>query len=413
MKPSMLFHQSELGGALWDVLKPYNGWRENLLYGMFSNIYCSDPTPKELFESKGQLSNPFALGYILFGPMVFNFLSWLINASTRDGVRKLKFLSREGFLLNQAFETMVTHPSLKKTDIGKIKGTYFLCSRRAMIMAALRTESDIPLMLKTYFQGTVRAFFDKRMIVSDLDIIEKRLGTTVFDQDISLPRDYEYLQNIISKVFDIIVKRSEIERMALLKYCEEQGVNTSEKIGLVDVGYSGSIQIALSDLLGRPFMGYYFVHEKAESKSSIPGSIFRGYFGEFDKTDPKKNNLPIYRYSLLLESVLTAPIGQLISFQIGPMGTTPIYKEPGVSQKNFPLIHLIQEGTLQFIKDMLDLFGAQALDVEFPNDLIQRCYEMISIGDIRCGDLEPGLSVEDDFCGNGEIPVLKFYLGKK
>ncbi|VVB63914.1 Glycosyltransferase AglE [uncultured archaeon] len=409
MKPSVLFRQSEIGEILWGVLKPYKGWRENLLYGMIANLYCSDPSPIGFFESKQPLSDPFALGYTVFGPIVFNFLSWLIKASMKDGIKQLKFLSREGYLLSRAFDIIATHPNIKNAGMILPQGTYFLCSRRALIIASMRTEKNIPLLLNRAFQGTLRDFFNKRMNASDMAAIEDRLGAKVLDEDISLPRDYNKIYTNITKVFDILIRQAEDEREPLLQYYTEQGIIGSENVGLVDVGYSGSIQKALVDLLGRPLAGYYFVLEKTASELTTSGSILRAYFGEFIDTDPKKSTLPIYRHSLLMEAVLTSPDGQLVCFRRSPAGPVPVFKESGISQKEYPSIRRIHEGALKFVKDMLDLFGSAALDIEFSKDLVQSCYDLIVTGELKIGNLESVLSVEDDFSGHGEMPVLSWY----
>src|SRR5690606_20600336 len=109
-------------------------------YGMISNLFCSDPCPIDYFESKEPLSDPFNLGYTIFGPIVFNFLSWLIKVSKDDDIRELRFIAREGYLLNQAFEIIKTHQSIIKSEMTFPEASYFLCSRRAAIFAALRAE---------------------------------------------------------------------------------------------------------------------------------------------------------------------------------------------------------------------------------------------------------------------------------
>lgn len=407
MRPSVLFRLTGLGEALWGELKPYNGWRYNLLYGMIANYFCSDPYPKEFFDSREPLSDPFSFGYTVFGPIVFSFISWLIKVSSTDDVKKLKFISREGFLLNRALQIITTHQSINNGDIELPDGSYFLCSRRATIFAALRNEEDIPRLLDRHFQGTLRAFFEKRLNVSRMDAIENRLGKNELDTVVFLPRDYNKIYEHVIKVFDILAEQAETEREAFLQYCTEQGIDGSKKIGLVDVGYSASIQKAMNSMLGIPLAGYYFVTDEMASSLKLSGSICRAYFGDF--VDPLNSHIPIQRYSLLMESVLTAPDGQLLYFQSGSQGVKPIFKEHGISQRNFSTIFQIHEGSLKFVKDMLDSFGRDALDIDFPKDIIQRCYEMVINNRIEIGNLKLVLSVEDQFCGNEEISPLEFY----
>jgi len=73
MRPTALFRQSDLGQYFWEMMRPYNDWRGNLLYGMFANLYCSNPNERRVFNSKSPLDDPFAFGYVVFGPLIFNF----------------------------------------------------------------------------------------------------------------------------------------------------------------------------------------------------------------------------------------------------------------------------------------------------------------------------------------------------
>lgn len=407
MKPSVLFRQSLFGELLWEVLKPNERWEDNLLYGMVANLFCSDPNPKDFFESKEPMSDPFKLGYTICGPIVFNFLSWLIRVSKEDDIKELKFIAREGFLLNQAFEIIKNHPNIIKSEIILPNGSYLLCSRRAAIFAALIDEADIYRLLERHFQGTLRAFFEKRINVSDMGAIENRLGKDVLDQIVSLPENHNQIFTNIIKVFDILTNQAELERETFLQYCTEQGISSSGKIGIVDIGYSGSIQKALKSLLGYPLAGYYFVTDKMASELKSSGSICRAYFGEF--VDPLKSDIPIQRYSLLMEAILTAPAGQLIYFRHGIENVEPVFKKPGLSQKEFSTIKIIHDGVLKFVTDMLDSFGTAALDIEFSKDRIQCCYALVVNGMICIGKMKKFLSVEDEFCGNSEIPVLDQY----
>jgi glycosyltransferase involved in cell wall biosynthesis/FMN phosphatase YigB (HAD superfamily) len=407
MKPSSLFRESGLGRILWQLLDPNKGWRESLLFGLNANFFCSDSYPIEFFYSKKPLSDPFAFGYTVFGPIVFSFMSWLLREAKANGIDHLKFIAREGFLLNRAFELIRDHPKIKAQGIELPHGSYFLCSRRASIFAALRTPDDISRLLERHFTGTVRGFFNYRLNLQDMKEVERKLGAKILNRELLLPDHRGDLFNILLQVFEILAKQASNEREALLEYGRIQGLFADKRIGIVDVGYSGSIQKALSSLLGKPLAGYYFVTDTLAIPLQDRGSICRAYFGEF--IDPEKSKLPIQRYSLLLEAVMTAPSGQLLYFQKNNEEIEPVFREPGISQKEFEKISLIHEGILEFIKNILDSFGSNALDIEFPKDKIQLIYERVVKGDFDLGDLGRALSVEDNFCGNDELSALDIY----
>ena len=410
MKPSVIFRQSALGRIFFEIMQPHRGWKNSLLYGLISNRYSSSSNTGEscqLFDNMKVMHNPFEVGYTIIGPIIWNYLAWLIRTSIRDEVKQLKFVARDGFVLNQAYQMIFEYCNKHDSNRNLPRGDYFLCSRRAALIPSIRSVKDIERLLEKFFKGTLREFLTKRIEGIDMADIELRLGTRALDEPVSLPKDHGRLVSILVKVMDIILKQSETEREALLQYCEDQRFSKTEKTGLVDLGFAGSIQRSLATILDCSLVGYYFViHDNVKSIMS-DRSIYRGYFGEF--VSPLDCSVPVLRYHLLLESILTSPDGQLLYFHKIGDRIIPVFKEPGIAQKEFRTVDLIHKGTLNFIEDILDLFGADALDIEFPKDIIQRGYELAAIGKLDTGDLRDYLHVEDQYCNNDEIQVLSLY----
>jgi FMN phosphatase YigB (HAD superfamily) len=416
MKPSVIFRQSALGRILFEIIQPHRGWEHSLLYGLMSNRYSSSRNTDEsceLFDNMNVMHNHFEVGYTIIGPIIFNYLTWLIRTSIKDEVKQLKFIARDGFVLNQAYQMICEYCNRHDSNRNLPRGDYFLCSRRAALIPSIRGIKDTGRLLEKFFKGTLREFLTKRIEGIDMAEIELKLGARALDEPVSLPEDHRRLASILARVMDIIVKQSETEREALLQYCEDQKFSKNEKTGLVDLGFVGSIQRSLATILDCPMVGYYFViHDNAKSIMS-DRSIYRGYFGEF--VSPLDCSVPVLRYHLLLESILTSPDGQLLYFHKSGDSVIPVFKEPGIAQKEFQTVDLIHKGALHFIKDILNLFGADALDIEFPKDIIERGYELAAIGKLDTGDLKDYLHVEDQYCNNDEIQVLSFYsqLGDK
>ncbi len=408
MRPTALFRQSSIGARLWDGMIPFRGWRENLLFGKIANRLCSDPNQKQLIQSRHPFEDPYVFGYIVFGPIIFNFINWLIKESTRDRCEHLWFVAREGYLLKDAFDLVATHPDLPDLEEKLPTGRYFLCSRRTAVFAMLNTERDIPRLMEGKFRGTLRDFFTRRLCISTIAQVEVRLGSGTLDREISLPEEYDSIYQYVKQVLDVLAAEAQTERELLLEYCNAEGFLRSRRIGIVDMGYSGTAQSALAELLNSPIDGYYFVTETKALELARFGSRCRSCFAEY--VDPYDKKLPIHRYSLLLEAILTAPTGQVIRFERdASAGIVPVFKEWGVSQHQFQQIHRIHEGILQFIAEMIEEFGPAALEIEFPNDLVQLCYELVIEGDFDPASLRTALSVEDEYCGNDEISPLDLY----
>lgn len=413
MKPSVLFRQSAHGQYLWQMLNPRKGWRENLLYGMLSNHFCLDTYPYDFWYSKKPLSDPYALGYTVFGPFMHNFLAWAIRSARRDSITHLYFLSREGYAMQKMYSDIAGSAAFKRAGIELPGSSYLLASRRASLFAALRRPEDVLPLLEKHFTGTLRYLLEKRMNVSAANIqaIERVLGTDDLTRKVSLPEDYTEVRNSLFKVFDILELQAEVEREPLLSYYGGQGMKAGGKMGLVDAGYSCTIQKALVKLLDVPLNGYYIAIDNDADKTGGGGSLSRSYLG--GSANPALNALIVLKYRLLLEAILTAPQGQLLYFNAGREGVIPVFKPPGVAQKRFDIISRMQDGMQGFVRDMLYAFGAGMLDVEFPLQPVLLCYQMVATGMTGIGDLKAALSVEDEYCGTPELAVIDHYVNMK
>ncbi|QXO93524.1 hypothetical protein KSK55_09015 [Methanospirillum purgamenti] len=408
IRPTALFQMTDFGAQLWSTSDPYKNWRDNLLFGKYANFFCLKPNNNRMFSSSLSIEEPYSFGYIVFGPIIFNFIVWLIKNSQKKRCDHLWFLAREGHLLHSAYMLVVNH--LKKTDenVKYPTSEYFLCSRRSVTFPLLQMESDLHILLDGEYRGNLRDFFTKRLNVSSLSNIEDILGSQILEMKISLPEDYTILFGHLQKVLPQLLVEAQKERELFLAYCHSMGFDEEAQIGVVDLGYSGTIQKALMELLCSDIHGYYFITSNY-SKKVNRATVFEAYYGKIlDPSDIRQ--YPLFMYSLLLEAVLTSPKGQLIRFSSGLSGDIyPVFKEAGKSQIEFTRIDQIHKGILTFIEEMLDQFGDYALEIEFPIQNAQRCFIDVVNGAIDIGGLKGTLSVEDDHTGMGEINVLKHY----
>ena len=409
MRPGVLFRQSDPGRRLWELMAPYRGWRENLLFGKIANRLCSNVNKKQIIESSNVFDGAYSFGYIVFGPIIFNFMNWLIKNAERDRCQHLWFLSREGYLLNDIFSMIMAQAGLRNSFPS---ANYFLSSRRAALFAALESVEDIPLLLEGRYKGTLRDFLTKRLLLANISQIEASLGPNILDKPVSLPDDHQQISDHLARIFNLLLDDALSQRELLRDYCRNLGFEEEKSIAVVDLGYSGTIQYALAKVLQKPVQGYYFVTTSRISRLSSVNAICRAYYGE--NIEPRGVMPPIYKYSLLLEAVLTSPDGQLIRFeQEKTGGIHPVFKDPGLSQREFETVRLVHEGIRTFVKEMYDQFGPSAIDIEFPRDLVQLCFKMVAEGDIGIGSLDAMLSVEDEYCGNQEISPLGLYQKKR
>ena len=305
-------------------------------------------SPFVLHRSQGQwfIDDPREMGYACFGPILLYFTLWLYNLSRKRNIRHLLFLAREGYLLKELFQ--IAENALGKTGL---RQTYLLCSRRAVSVPALTSEQDILKLLDAPYQGSFENLLVSRF---GLDLGQTRgLATNqknlLHGDAVRLPEDRDRIATELLRIKKRILENAERERRAYLRYLKKIGAFDSEACGVIEIGFSGTIQKYLARLTGKATEGFYFVtSERAKGHPLV--KRMHSCFGSYLK--PNSGN-PVYDYSLILESVLTAPQGQLLRFD--PDGNA-VFAENVHSEAQWPIIRAIQLGIIDYVHKTIGWF---------------------------------------------------------
>ena len=341
------------------------------------------------------LKNFRELGYWLYGAPLLTFVLWLIQKTQSDGIERLLFLSRDGYFLQPLYKFVA-----EMLEIEPIASEYFLASRRAVTVASIREISQAKELIKLRFEGTQRKLFRERFgleLGSDEKIILPNLFSTT---------DSEAVANqIIDENAEKILKHAEIERKNYEKYISSLGGNF-ERVGVVDMGYSGTIQFYLQELIGKKFTGYYFATSATNRFGETAGERMRGCFTEND--DYGKTKSAVYRYQLLFETILTAPDAQLKHFDDNGK---PVFGEPEPGQKYFREISEIHAGIKDFCADVIEIFGEILLRVPIDKNFVD-CWVRAFVKDkkIVAPELREIFALDDEYCNTFHGNALDFYL---
>jgi hypothetical protein len=169
-------------------------------------------------------------------------------------------------------------------------------------------------------------------------------------------------------------------------------------IAVADLGYSGSIQKALSVLLETSVRGYYFAtYEDIEENSKID-NIFHGFFTE--KDHPLNTQSAVYRHSLVLESVLTSPEGQLACFKEDNGKILPVF---GKQNNHFGDLAQIHEGIKAYCSDGLKYFGRYIVDFEPGRMAAEYLFGRVILENRVDQAILSQLKVEDKYCSDGDL----------
>lgn len=254
------------------------------------------------------------LGYIYYGPMVFNFFIWLKqNISESD---LILFNSREGYFLNEIYEIFKTRYSLSKS-------VYFKTSRKIATNSAIYKESDIYDTFKQHrFQGSMSKLLQNRFSIK-VDV----KNDIYVDSLKQIPDLSEY-------IFDILeyCKRLRIEYGDYIS----NTIKDYKNILMVDTGFQGTIQSNLQKAYNFKCVGRYFLYKENSSLVDVKG------FFDFNLSK-LKNNL------VFLESVFIDQVGSYTDIKDGKF----INEETQKSFQYFNQKVKIIIGIKNFVNDML------------------------------------------------------------
>lgn len=353
---------------------------ENSLYmGMIINggLYNSPFSQK----SNGEpiLSDNKQFGYVGLGPLFTSFVVWLNKNHTND-IQYL-FLAREGYLLKMLYETYCNE--MKKDNSDSI---YFLTSRRAVSVAAINDEKDIREILTQYYKGTCTNLIDARL--------GYKLPIEFNDQMVQMPNDIDVVMDMLSPYINDIIIQANKEKDMYKKYIENV-VNTNYHSVVIDVGYSGTIQYYLTKLMNKKIDGNYlctWIDKKPERLGCKCDALF-------PVNNPNEEfSSKIFSNQLLLEAVLQAPFGQLLSFELKDKNIHPIYKDDNIVPD---FVTELQMGINEFVKEYAEImFNIKDMPDESSN-LAADIFNIFSLGDTFTSEMCKNLSVQDDYCSNG------------
>jgi FMN phosphatase YigB (HAD superfamily) len=367
-------------------------WGTDLLLGPVTATLANDPFLAGAVFDPVVVAGADDLGYAAFGPVVMAFLVWMAQHPALADVDHLYFLAREGHLLRQLWERVraTGRPDLPAS-------TYLLTSRRASMAAAQAVSFDADQILQGFgFDGTVR-----EMLASRIGLVLPE-GEELADLRLTLPDDDVAARKILNELEDVIVAHGAGELEHMVGYLRQVGLagpSTAgpSAAGVVDIGYSATIQKHLQVLVGRGLTGFYMgTLSKANEVTATGGAAYGCFAEDVPKWTPTS---PFHRYSILLEAFLTAPQGQVERAEIHGHDVVHHFRPEYRTAGELEVIECLHAGATRYCEDLLRSYGTAILDVPIDLAAVLDLVTMVATGAIRSPAATSALVVDDDFCG--------------
>ncbi len=368
--------------------------RNNLAPVFYSNFSSLDLVPP----------NFHALGYTVLGPLVLSFVQWLAEQASQDGIERLYFLSREGEFLKKVYDVWGRHLiDLPASD-------YIVLSRRAVTVPMIRGIEQVEAIARTrYFENHVSAFVRERygLVLTDDEWSVFARQALLNADDLIEVKDgqIEHLRPLLVALLPRILMQAQTERPGVMRYLNQLGLNDGKKNALVDVGYSGTIQGRLNELLDVKVHGYYMMTDcRAESVADQYAVTVKGCFEHY--VDSLADNTTMLGQSFELEKLLSSDEAQIVRHNLLPGGdTAPEYRALSPDEVRVQTVRAeIRKGALKFVDDAIATRAQLLGDFIVPTTVARQLFRaLVKQPSEREKALLRELVLDDYYCGRGLV----------
>lgn len=345
----------DMANAVWEFM----GTRTIL--AVVANYLFDYPDVSFNCDSDFNIS-PVYVGYYLLGTHIYAICDWLYSDTKNSDVKKIHFVSRDGYVVKQAYDMFVNGCENAPAS------NYLYLSRKSLAMLDVKSNIDLysfvsKLNVLNYspvkFLNIFRQFINSEDYEMLLSLIKKKYKKS---ENINFGSKYEfelYLKDFIRDYsgyihFDECGKQLRNYFAKLIEYGD----------CIFDVGYSGRAEDSLSSILGFPINSYY-LHSNSEMLN---------YRMEHSKFCTKT----FYGF----KPAVTGVMREHMLMQLGPSNIgydletmKPIFEEYNIDYQTKFITQIVQNSALKFVRDIVDKFAEDRFNLYFRKEDISRPLE--------------------------------------
>lgn len=292
----------------------------------------------------------YNFGVEFIAPIYIGFVSWL--SGVVEGKDNLYFLARDGYIPHKLYNM------IQAQNENLPEGKYIYASRRGyQYPHLLKVHKNEAIAILTAFNSNLGQTITLKEILSNIGLDSIKYLDKIHQFNIpscDAPIEYgESLHNVrkfLCHIWDDIELVLQEELKLLQEYFKQVGMDEYEKINIVDIGWRGSTQLAIKDILEKEINGYYF-----GTLENMYGDIMSNSYGyAFDLGVPLDKRSFIMNNVMLYELIFSAPEKSLIKFKKEVNGNiSPILKNVENNEEIYKYISYFQEGAMQVFKEYL------------------------------------------------------------
>lgn len=285
-----------------------------------------------------------SIGYEVLGPMLLGYCKWLNKNLQENSIEKVFFLSREGRLLQKAYNILFPQ--------AKIKQCYLYVSRQALtvpLLADVNNFNEMVEVMKVFFHNpslqTLRTMCD-----INVEFFEKSLNSINLNENTKIHQiPDEKKEKVYSIIKDLGNEKFKRQKAYVIKYLDEMGFDG--RVAVCDIGWAGTMQKALEKYSRNEnvkIWGYYLGVRDMEEQKCYKNSKRYGYLFE-----PGKNNefnLMARFTTGIFETLFLNLQGSVQQYVATNEGILPILLKTEYREKEGKIIQYIHDSALEFLE---------------------------------------------------------------
>ena len=189
----------------------------------------------------------YDIGFWILGPVLANFIHRAIDRINQENIELVLFPAREGFVLQEIFQKIKPHALYNK----KVRESYCFLTRKITFPASvvhIGIREAIKGFSFTEFPSIRTMLMRLGMEPDRFENLARKCGFDSIDCEIIDPfEDFNFLRFTQHPEFRQSLEQNHRKHYSLLdKYLEQLGFWDSQRVAIVDVGWQGTVQDALT-----------------------------------------------------------------------------------------------------------------------------------------------------------------------
>lgn len=349
--------------------KPARRFNESLLLGMSARGCLREELHADPFW--------YRIGYQIAGPLIYGYVQFIIGKVRGRGLRKVHFLSRDGFILKQVYEILTTGlDDCPRAD-------YLFASRRALNFASIvEIDQQVENWLAEGIGLTVGDFL-RRVNLDPEKHLEaiRECGFAGPDHPVVGGHEYENLRKLYHHISPVLLEAAAKERTTYLAYLRDRNVFSGDPFVMVDVGWMTSIQRSFEKLLhlespDLPIEGFYLGTYPEAAQRAGPLSQHINYLMSYGK--PGSAMETIRHCVALVEFFFAAPEHTFLRMEgTSDSGFHPKLAASHENESDLDALAAIHQGVLEYVGEIHS--AAPAVDVSLgPQEVLSVLHRLLA-----------------------------------